>query len=41
MLGLRNFPVPKKKRIRVGGVSRFSVENFLPHNDEELRRGIL
>ena len=27
--------------IRVGGVSRFSVENFLSHSDEKFRRAIL
>ena len=42
MLCFRKFPVAKKFRDkRGGGVSRFSVENFLSHSPESFRRGIL
>ena len=42
MLCFRKFPVAKKfTDKRGGGVSRFSVENFLSHSAENFRRGIL
>ena len=31
----------EKNWIRVGGVSRFSIENFLSHSAEKFRRGSL
>ena len=42
MLCIRKFPVAKKfMDKRGGGVSRFSVENFLSHSAEIFRREIL
>ena len=40
MLCFRKFPVAKFMDKR-GGVSRFSVENFLSHSFEKLRRGTI
>ena len=40
MLCSRKFPVAKKfLDKRGGGVSRFSIENFLSHSPEKIRRG--
>ena len=43
MLCFRKFPIAKKfmDKRGGGGVSRFSVENFLSHSAEIFRRGIL
>ena len=42
MLCFRKLPVAKKfMDKRGGGVSRFSVENFLSHSAEKCRRGKL
>ena len=40
MLCFRNIPVAKKfMEKRWGGLSRFSVEDFLSHSSEKFRRG--
>ena len=40
MLSFRKILVAKKKFMDMkGGVSKFSVENFLSHSDEKNRRG--
>ena len=41
MLCFREFPVRKKFMDKQGGVSRFSVENFLSRSAEKVRRGTL
>ena len=41
MLCFRKFPVAKKFIDKTGGVSRASVEKFLSHSAEKLRRGII
>ena len=38
VLCFRKFLVPKKFMDKRGGVSRFSVENFLSHSPEKVRR---
>ena len=40
VLCFRNIPVAKKFMDKGGGVSRFSVENFLSRSAEKFRRGI-
>ena len=41
VLCFRKFPVAKKFMDKKGGISRFSVENFLSHSAENFRRRIL